>query len=154
MSITQSGATVDTTERDALLSSTVDAGVTSGGATLNTGGVLGLGGTTGANLAGVTASFASNVSTAIDEYCAEIDAKIEELSQVEVNTAFKGSAIESALNNFIESVKTTAKSYTNKLKEAETQIVNSVAKAYETQDTDISGNLASDGSTLESNIIS
>lgn len=154
MAITMSGATVDTTERDALLSSTVDAGVTSGGATLNTGGPFGLGGTTGATLAGVTASFASNVSTAIDEYCAEIDAKVEELSQVEVNTAFKGSAIESALNNFIESVKTTAKSYTSKLKEAEAEIINSVAKTYETQDTDISGNLASDGSTLESNIIS
>lgn len=154
MAITMSGATVDTTERDALLSSTVDAGVTSGGATLNTGGLFGLGGTTGATLAGVTASFASNVSTAIDEYCAEVDAKVEELSQAEVNTAFKGSAIEAALNNFIESVKTTAKSYTSKLKAAESEIINSVAKAYETQDTDISGNLASDGSTLESNVVS
>ena len=154
MAVTMSGATVDTTERDALLSSTVDAGITGGGATLNTDGFFGRGATTGAKLAGVTASFASNVSSAIDDYCAEVDAKVEELSKAEVNTAFKGSAIEAALNNFVESVKTTAKSYTSKLKAAESEIINSVAKAYETQDTDISGNLASDGSTLESNVVS
>ena len=157
MAISMSGATVETGERDSLLSSTVDTSVTSGGATANTQatGFLGLGGreATGAALAGVTADFAKNVTTEIDSYCTSVNECIDKLSQVEVNTAFKGSGIEAALNNFIESVKAVAKSYTNKLKNAETEIVNSVAQAYQTQDTDISGDLGSDASTLESNSV-
>lgn len=154
MAITMSGAKVDTTERDSLLSSTIDSGMTSGGATLNRQYANNtLGKTTGASKAGVKSTFVKNVSEAIDEYCAEIDAEVEKLSEVNVNTAFRGSGIESALNNFIESIKTTANSYTKKIKAAETDIISGVAQAYETQDTDLSGNLGSDGTSLESNII-
>ena len=149
MAISMSGATVTTDTRDELLASSIDSSITSGGASPNmqATGFLGLGGkeATGAALAGITASFASN------EYCTTIDNAIEKLSQVDVNTAFKGTGIEGALNNFIESVKTVAKDYTNKLKAAETEIVNSVAQAYQAQDTDLTGDLGSDAAQLGSN---
>lgn len=155
MAISMSGATVTTDTRDELLASSIDNSITSGGASPNMQptGFLGLGGkeATGAALAGITASFASNVSSRIDEYCTTIDNAIEKLSQVDVNTAFKGTGIEGALNNFIESVKTVAKDYTNKLKAAETEIVNSVAQAYQAQDTDLTGDLGSDAAQLGSN---
>ncbi len=154
MAISMSGAKVETGERDSLRSSYVNQLASLNGVELNRAGWFGMGETTGKELAGITASFASHVSTAIDEYCEEIDTQIEELSKVEVNMAFKGAGLESALNEFIESVKSVAKSYTKKLKAAEAEIVNSVAKAYETQDSDLSSNLNSDGSTLESNSVS
>lgn len=153
MAISMSSVKVETGERDSLLSSSIDSTIAAG-ETLNKGGFSGTGAATGATLAGVTSSFASNVSKEIDSYCEEVDRAIEQLSKVETNQAFKGAGLEQALNNFIESVKSVAKSYTTKLKSAETEIISNVAKAYETQDTDLSGNLGSDASSLESNIVS
>ena len=62
--------------------------------------------------------------------------------------AFKGEAIGRALENFVSGVKESAFSYLNKLKAAEQQIVYSVNKTYQAQDTDISGNLSADASKL------
>ena len=162
MAISMSSARVETGERDSLRTSTVDTSITSGGATANvdrnwlsrlSGGLFGTENPTGAKLAGVTASFATNVTNEIDSYCNNVNQCIDKISQVEFNTAFKGSQIEAALNNFIESVKTVAKSYTSKLKAAESEIINSVAQAYQTQDADLSGNLGSDSSSLEGNSV-
>lgn len=158
MAITMSGATVQTGERDSLLASTIDGSVASGGATANTQGtgLFGLGQqeATGASLAGITADFAANVSNAIDNYCTNVNSKIAALQNVESNVAFRGTGITAALTRFIESVKTVAESYTNKLKLAEQEITASVATAYATQDTDLSGNMNTDAGTLESNIVS
>lgn len=148
MPITMSGATVTTDTRDSLLASTVDAGATAGGATANTSGLFGLGGASGASLAGITAEFASSASAAIDTYCANVQAKLDELEAVESSGAFKGEAISSALVRFIEGVKEVSISYLNKLKAAEAEIVNSVQTVYAQQDADISGDLGSDTGTI------
>lgn len=157
MAISMSGAKVETDQRDSLLASTIDSSVTSGGVTANTQGtgLFGLGGqeATGAALAGVTSTFAANVSNKIDEYCANVNQRLAELQNVDTNVAFKGSGVSSALDRFIEAVKNVAISYTNKLKAAEQQIVNSVATAYATQDADLSGNMNADSGTLEGNMV-
>lgn len=149
MSISMSGATVDQSSRDALLASTVDGGST-GGVTANTkGGFFGHGGTaSGASLAGVTAEFAAQVSSAIDDYCANVESKLNELNAVESNGAFRGGALTAALSSFITGVKEVSMNYLAKLKEAEQQIVASVGAAYEAQDADLAGNLNSDVGTI------
>lgn len=155
MAITMSGATVDTSERDSLLQSNVDGGVVNGGVTANTQstGFLGLGGeeATGAALAGVTASFAANVSNAIETYKTNVQTELDKLQSVESNEAFKGSAISAALSNFVTAVRDVGTQYLNRLSSAEAQIINSVAAAYETQDTDLSGNLTSDSGNISIN---
>ena len=148
MAISMSGATVETGERDSLKSSSVDVSIAGNSPEYGAVGYF-----AGATLAGVTADFATSVSEKIETYCTEVNNKVEELSTVEVNQAFRGTEIETALNNFIESVKAVAKSYTDKLQAAETEIINSVAQAYQTQDTDLSGNLKSDSSSLESTLV-
>lgn len=152
MAISMSGATVDTSERDSLLQSSVDAGVVEGGATANTQrtGLFGLGGeeATGAILAGVTESFAANVSNAIDTYKTNVQTELDKLQAVESNAAFRGSAISQALSNFVNAVRETGAQYLERLSSAETQIINSVAQAYQTQDTDLSSNLNSDSNSI------
>lgn len=157
MAISMSGATVNTEARDALLSSEIDQSITSGGAEANTQatGFLGLGGreATGAALAGVTQSFATNVSNEIDTYKSEVQGYLDKLTEAESNVAFKGEAIKASLTKFITSVRNVAKSYLDKLEAAEKQIVDSVKTAYQTQDTDLSQNLDSDSGSLESNTV-
>jgi len=152
MAISMSSATVDQSERENLLSSNVDSSVTAGGATANTsGGFFGLGAKeSGASIAGITEDFAKNVKKEIDTYIEDINTEVESLSNPEVNQAFKGAGVEGALKNFVNSVKQVAKDYTNRLKVAEQQIIDSVGAAYVTQDTDISGNLKSDSGSLVS----
>ena len=156
MAITQSGATVDTSARDEFLQSSVDSSITNGGETAHTqttGDFLGIGGETsetGAGLGGVTANFVNEYTNAMDTYCSNIKAKIDDLTKVEVNQAFKGEAVETALNKFVESVKEVATNYITKLQKAEQSIIEGVQKAYETQDTDLSSNLSSDGTSLTS----
>ena len=150
MAITMSGATVDSSNREALLNSEVDKNVL--GNDVNkplTGMVLTSfvrAGTSG--LAGVTSEFATAVSAAIDKYCQNIESVLSKLEAIDSKSAFKGSQIDGALANFVEGVKSSALSYLSKLKAAEQQIVESVQKAYATQDTDISSNLNSDTSSL------
>lgn len=151
MAITMSGATVDSSNRETLLNSEVDKNVL--GNKVNTpflGSALTSfvrSGTSG--LAGVTSEFATAVSAAIDKYCQNIESILSKLESIDSKSAFKGSQIDGALANFVEGVKSSALSYLNKLKAAEQQIVESVQKAYATQDTDISSNLNSDTSSLQ-----
>lgn len=166
MAITQSGATVNTEERDQLRASNVDTSITSGGAELNTTAmgtiasgvnqVLGTSldvETSGATLAGVTASFAQNVCSAIDTYKANVMTYLDQLQDANSKVAFQGEGISQALTNFIDSVREVATSYLNKLSEAEQDIVNSVQAAYQTQDTDLSGSMSADAGTLTSTSI-
>ncbi len=149
MAITMSGATVDSSNREMLLNSEVDKNVLGnksyGSSTpyLRDWARLGT-----AGLAGVTSEFATAVSTAIDKYCQNIESILSKLEAIDSKSAFKGSQIGGALANFVEGVKSSALGYLSKLKAAEQQIVESVQKAYATQDTDISSNLNSDTGSL------
>ncbi len=152
MAITMSGATVDSSNRETLLNSEVDKNVL-GNKTLGsflTGNIMTstVRGFT-SSLAGVTSEFATAVSAAIDKYCQNIESILSKLESIDSKSAFKGSQIDGALVNFVEGVKSSALSYLNKLKAAEQQIVESVQKAYATQDTDISSNLNTDTSSLQ-----
>lgn len=148
MSISMSGATVDQSSREALLASTVDASSTGGVIPNRKGGFFTDVVDTGATLAGITPEFAAQASSAIDEYCANVESKLNELNAVESGSAFRGTALTGALNNFITGVKEVSINYLTKLKDAEQQIVNSVGTAYETQDADLAGNLNSDIGTI------
>lgn len=153
MSISMSGATITDDERRDLNSKEVDTSITDGGATANTRrtGFLGLGGkeTTGAKLAGVTPSFAKNVCNAMDTYTNSVKESINKLDSKVSSNAFKGSGITKALQDFIEEVKVVANSYLDKLNAAEQEIINSVDTAYQTQDTDLSGDMSGDTTTLD-----
>lgn len=156
MPITMSGATIETSERESLLSSEVDTSIVSGGVAANTHATgpfsfIGIGAqeATGAPLAGVTAEFASHVTTEIDNYKTAIQTELDKLTTVESNGAFKGEAINTALSKFIDAVRETGTQYIERLSAAETQIINSVNAAYQTQDTDLSGNLNSDAGSLQ-----
>ena len=144
MAITMSGATVDSSNRDTLLTTVVDTGILSGGAKKTTGLFF-----SDAKLAGVTEQFAAAVSDEIDNYCSNVETILKQLETADSAVAFKGSQVGTALANFIEGVKSSAFDYLKKLKEAEQQIVNSVQKAYATQDTDLSSNLNTDTSSLQ-----
>ena len=150
MAITMSGATVDSSNRETLLNSEVDKNVLGNDVNKPLTGMMLTGfvrsGTSG--LAGVTSEFATAVSAAIDKYCQNIESILSKLEAIDSKSAFKGSQIDGALANFVEGVKSSALSYLSKLKAAEQQIVESVQKAYATQDTDISCDLASDTSKL------
>ena len=141
MSITQSGATVDTTTRDQLLNDEV--GKEYYDFTLSA--------KKGAKLAGITASFAANVKDEIDTYIENVDAKIAEIEAIESTGAFQGEAISGALKTFVESVKHVATEYTAKLKAAEQQIIDSVETAYRTQDTDLSDSLNETSTKFDAN---
>lgn len=149
MAITMSNATIDDSARQALHSTQLDGGIMPGFGDF-AGGALGEVLDPSESLAGITPSFATNVSSAIEDYCSNINGIIGKLEAVESSSAFKGSAIEGSLVKFIESVKQVSLNWVTALKNAEQQIVQQVQKAYETQDTDISSNLNSDASTLES----
>jgi len=155
MAITMSGATVSADTRDALLNSSVEeSSVTAGGERANASGWFGNGEATGAALAGVTEGFSSAFNDAVESYKATVTEKLEELSNVESNSAFKGSGISASLTKFIDSVKEVANSYLDKLTEAENEIAAGVAAAYATQDTDLSGQMNTDSSTLEGQSVS
>ena len=139
MAISMSGASIQDDSRQTLMSSTVDSSFA--GSNANGG---------GAALAGVTASFASNVTSAIDSYKADIEATINQMCQADSSDAFKGASLQSALQSFLDAVKQVANSYLQKLTDAENQIINSVNAAYASQDTDLSSNLGSDQASLES----
>lgn len=150
MAITMSDATIDDSARQNLHSTQLDGGIVSGTIVdIPMGGISELFNPS-ESLAGITPSFATNVSSAIEDYCSNINGIIGKLEAVESSSAFKGSAIEGSLVKFIESVKQVSLNWVTALKNAEQQIIQQVQKAYETQDTDISGNLNSDASTLES----
>ena len=136
MAITMSGATVDSSNREALLNSEVDKNVLGNKVNNPFAGPLLTSfvrsGTSG--LAGVTSEFATAVSAAIDKYCQNIESILSKLEAIDSKSAFKGSQIDGALANFVEGVKSSALSYLSKLKAAEQQIVESVQKAYQRAD--------------------
>lgn len=150
MSISMSEAKIDDSSRTELLQKKVDTSIVSGGVTANRSGPFGLGGVSGAPLAGITPEFAKNVTDAIDSYVAGINEALDELENPEVNQGFRGTALEGALNKFVSSVKSVAQIYCKELAEAENQILRSVETAYNAQDESLTANLSTDSDTLSS----
>lgn len=160
MAISMSGDVVETGKRDALLGSSVNGSVTSGGVTANTQSnfnilnpsTWGSGDdpASGAKLAGVTSTFATNVCSAIDTYIQSVTAHINAMEEANSAVAFQGSGVSDALKTFINSVKQVANDYADRLKGAEQEIINSVQDVYTKQDTHLSGELGADSTTLTS----
>ena len=157
MPITMSEANVDGALQaaDNFNNTNVDYDAT-GGATLNTTrtGFLGLGGTeaTGAPLAGITPEFVAAYKTALDAYQGEVDAKVDQMTNPDVNQAFKGTGVQTALNNFVEGVKAVAKAYDLVLTDVQRQMADEVKATYGSQDDNLGGQLGNDTSRLQSNI--
>lgn len=154
MPITMSGATIEDDERQALLNEKVE-GIT-GGVKANVVDIVassaaasGLNGTkTGRNIAGVTAQFATHFETACTAYITKVKNDIAKIEAVDASVAFQGTALKGALERFIESVKKVANNFADSLEKAENQIIQSVASAYRTQDTDVAKDLNADSSNL------
>lgn len=139
MAITMSGATVDASLRDNIKKK-VDVSVIAGNESTEL---------ASGTIVGIDADFVTSIQTAIDTYIAGIQTELDKLeTNVDPSTAFKGSGVTEAVQNFVTSVKEVAEGYIAKLQEAEKQIIDSVHSAYETQDTDLSANLTADSSSL------
>lgn len=155
MPISMSGAKIDSSERESLLSSQVDSALGTGGSTPFMSSMFaGSGQASGAPLAGITPSFASNVSQAIDTYSSEVRGYLDAIENANSEVAFKGPEVKAALGKFITSIKEVANSYLEKLNVAETQIIESVGKAYGEQDTSLAGDMDSDSASVEGSVIS
>ena len=104
----------------------------------------------GTPLVGITASFATNVSRAIEEYCNNIKNKINEMQTIDSTGAFKGESVTTAIANFVTGVKEVVNAYITSLQNAEQEIINNVQNVYTQQDTNISGNLNTDSGKVTS----
>ena len=100
------------------------------------------------SLAGVTADFASAFQTVADSYKAEVQQQIDQLCNPEVNQAFRGAGVQSALEDFVVGIRDAASAYLDSLTEVEKAIVNAVRAAYVKQDNDLAGNVRSDTSRV------
>ena len=133
MAITMSNAQLDDSQRQSLLNSTVadvSVGDTSG-------------------FAGIKPEFVSTLTSSISEYISKARAELDKLESVDSNEAFQGTQFQTALANFVTGVKEVGESYLNALASAEQQIINSVHTVYETQDTDLGGQLSADAQATQ-----
>lgn len=143
MPITMSGATITDDARQELRSKNIES-PNGGGAQIGADVVANNPG----GKAGVTDSFVGNFSNACTSYITEVDAIINQIEEIDSSNAFKGTALQSALSNFIASIKAAAKDFTLKLDTAEKEIIASVGTAYQTQDSDIANDLKGDTSKI------
>lgn len=146
-------------QSDELRGSTVDA--LSGGVDPNTstpgnnwlekGGnfLRGVSETTGASLAGVTETFATNFSKAVTEYVTTVQGKINSIIEFSASSAIYGTMFNEYFGNFRNKVAELANEYVGKLTSVENDIVDSVAKAYAEQDADLSTDVNSDKGVVE-----
>ena len=143
MPITMSGATITDDARQELRSKNVES-PNGGGAQLGADVVANNPG----GKAGVTDSFVGNFSNACTSYITDVDAIINQIEEIDSSSAFKGPALQTALSNFIVSIKKVAKDFTWRLDTAEKEIISSVGTAYQTQDSDIASDLKGDTSKI------
>lgn len=143
MPITMSGATITDDARQELRSKNVES-PNGGGAQLGADVVVNNPG----GKAGVTDSFVGNFSNACTSYITDVDAIINQIEEIDSSSAFKGPALQTALSNFIVSIKKVAKDFTWRLDTAEKEIISSVGTAYQTQDSDIANDLKGDTSKI------
>lgn len=103
----------------------------------------------GSSLAGVTPTMATNIVSALETYKGHLETTLSKMQSPEVNQAFKGSELESATKRFVESVINLAKSYIERLTEAQTQIINSVYETYGVQISELSSSVTSDANAAK-----
>ena len=145
MPITMSGATITDDARQELRSKNVES-PNGGGAQLGADVVV----NNPSGKAGVTDSFVGNFSNACTSYITDVDAIINQIEEIDSSSAFKGPALQTALSNFIVSIKKVAKDFTLRLDTAEKEIISSVGTAYQTQDSDIASDLKTDSNNIVS----
>jgi len=104
--------------------------------------------------AGITADFASAVSTEIESLKTNIKSKLDEMTSESSDTAIKGTEVTNAIKNFIDGVILVANSYNDALTAAENEIVNKVSEAYTKQDENLASDLNTDKGTLEQSKLS
>ena len=154
MPITMSGATITDDARQELRSAKVENVAAGGTQAKIVNAVSNYAAINGASLgrgkAGVTDSFVGNFTNACTTYITEVDAIINQIEEIDSSNAFKGPALQSALSNFIASIKAAAKDFTLKLDTAEKEIIASVGTAYQTQDSDIASDLKTDSNNIVS----
>ena len=143
MPITMSGATITDDARQELRSKNVES-PNGGGVQLGANVVV----NNPSGKAGVTDSFVGNFSNACTSYITDVDAIINQIEEIDSSSAFKGPALQTALSNFIVSIKKVAKDFTWRLDTAEKEIISSVGTAYQTQDSDIANDLKGDTSKI------
>lgn len=154
MAITMSEAKVDDDIRQSLISSSI-AGPSAGSNTSSITGIFGgtpvfRSGASGVNLAGIKPDFVNVLTKSIDNYINNADEALSKLTAVDSSSAFQGTQIKTALSNFVTGVREVGKSYLKALGNAENQIINSVHTVYQTQDSDLAGQIASDEDSLRS----
>ncbi len=100
--------------------------------------------------AGIKPGFTSKLNEAVENYIKSIN---DELDKLETNPniaqAFKGEGVDSSVKRLITAVKQEAKTYTEKLKQAEQRIIEQVEQLYKEQSQSVSSSMNSDTSTLE-----
>ncbi len=97
---------------------------------------------------GITSDMITQVRIAYDTYIGEINQAINNLSNPEINQAFKGGSVERAFQSLVESVKKVAQDFTSSLQEAEMQIIQGVQRAYSAQDVAVGSDITGDAGTL------
>jgi len=105
--------------------------------------------TTNTTIAGITDTFKSHVTRAINDYCDDIRSSLSKFDDIPINITFKGKSIEPNMTKFIASIKEVANGFILRLNNAEEQIIDGVYKAYVMQDEELSTNVNKDGNNLE-----
>ena len=98
---------------------------------------------------GITPDMLSKITGAIDSYASNLTSILDGMPEaVDYTQGFKGTGVETAVKNFVTTVKEVCKSYLESLKLAENQIIESVNAQYAASDQDIAGQLNSDSSAI------
>lgn len=100
---------------------------------------------------GITPEMLSKITGAIDSYTNQLNSVLDQMPDaVDYTVAFRGTEVENAIKKFVTSVKEVCRSYLENLKLAESQIVESVEAQYKSSDANISEQLNSDVSAIDS----
>lgn len=111
-----------------------------------TGGLFGMGSqerTINPNdVVGITGNMLNSITNSIDSYVSGLNAILDQMpTAVNYRQAFQGTGVETAIRNFVETVKDLCKLYIKNLQNAENQIVESVHANYRASDEDLSSSL-------------
>ncbi len=93
---------------------------------------------------GITPTFATNVTSKIEELKTNIDNKVKEIQNTQNDAAIKGEKVQAGIGTFIDGIIETANNLNAALTAAEQDIINSVETAYKTQDENLEADLNAD----------
>lgn len=100
--------------------------------------------------AGIKEEFKSELDKAITGYIDNLNTILDGLTGegIDIGQAFKGTNVETAVQNLITAVKDEALRYTTSLKDAELEVIDLVDKAYASNDESISSSMNADTGAL------